>query len=100
MVPDNVRNAIRTGVLILKEAPEEEVATRAAVLAMIYELNEDWGRLAEEDLDWAFNLVYDARCAEEYENKQAALAEPKPVFGIIIFIMVVILGIVSAVFIK
>lgn len=95
MVPDNVRNAIRTGVLILKEAPEEEVATRAAVLAMIYELNEDWGRLAEEDLDWAFNLVYDARCAEEYEKQEAAKAEPKPTFGIIILLMAVLLGLVS-----
>jgi len=95
MVPDNVRNAIRTCVLILKEAPEEEVATRAAVLAMIYELNEDWGRLAEEDLDWAFNLVYDARCAEEYENKEAAKAEPQPTFGIIILVMAVILAAAS-----
>lgn len=90
MVPDNVRNAIRTGILILKEAPEEEVATRAAVLAMIYDLNEDWGRLAEEDLDWAFNLVYDSRCAEEYENKQEELANPKPVFGVLIMIAVII----------
>jgi hypothetical protein len=93
-VPDNVRNAIRTGILILKEAPEEEVATRAAVLAMIYELNEDWGRLAEEDLDWAFNLVYDPRCAEEYENKQAQV-EPKPTFGIIVLLMAVLLGLAS-----
>jgi hypothetical protein len=89
MVPDNVRNAIRTGVMILKETPEEEVAVKAAVTAMIYELNEDWGRLADEDLDWAYNLIYDSRCAEEYENNQEALSEPKPVFGYILLTMLI-----------
>lgn len=45
-------------------------------------------RLAEEELDWAFNLVYDARCAEENEQTQAT--EPKPIFGVILVIAVMI----------
>jgi hypothetical protein len=91
MVADNVRNAIRTGILALREAPEDELVLRESILQMIYDLNEDWGRLVESDPDWAFNLVYDDRNMEQYENEQAYY-EPKPVVGILVIVLVVILS--------
>lgn len=95
MIPDNVRNAIRRGIMALREAPEDEVVLREEILKMIYDLNEEWGRLVEEDPDWAFNLVYDERNLEQYETEQEYAKPGNPALGVAVFVLAGILGLVA-----